>query len=98
MKKQQQFYIIQQDRGVCSLFPACRSFLGFTPIMQVSSRTEDWVVDGMALRDHLGPSLLPIFADPNIVKVFHGADSDMVWLQRDYHLYMVNMFDTGQVG
>ena len=30
--------------------------------------------------------------------MFHGADSDIVWLQRDFGLYVVNMFDTGQVG
>ena len=29
-------------------------------------------------------------------KVFHGAESDIGWLQRDYGVYVVNMFDTGQ--
>eukprot|EP01052_Picozoa_sp_SAG31_P023118 SAG31_NODE_1882_length_7000_cov_3.469932_2_plen_489_part_00 len=28
--------------------------------------------------------------------VLHGADSDIVWLQRDFGLYIVNLFDTGQ--
>ena len=28
--------------------------------------------------------------------MLHGADSDVVWLQRDHNLYLVNMFDTGQ--
>ncbi|KAL0158693.1 hypothetical protein M9458_046769, partial [Cirrhinus mrigala] len=26
--------------------------------------------------------------------VFHGADSDIEWLQKDFGLYVVNMFDT----
>ena len=26
----------------------------------------------------------------------HGADQDIEWLQRDFGLYIVNMFDTGQ--
>lgn len=26
--------------------------------------------------------------------MFHGADSDILWLQRDLSLYVVNMFDT----
>lgn len=27
----------------------------------------------------------------------HGADRDIVWLQRDFGIYICNMFDTGQV-
>ena len=30
------------------------------------------------------------------LQVFHGADSDIEWLQRDFSLYIVNMFDTYQ--
>lgn len=26
----------------------------------------------------------------------HGADLDMHWMQRDFSLYVVNLFDTGQ--
>lgn len=26
----------------------------------------------------------------------HGADSDIVWFQRDFSMYIVNLFDTGQ--
>jgi exosome complex exonuclease RRP6 len=40
--------------------------------------------------------LRSIFDDPSKVKVFHGADMDIQWLQRDFDLYIVNMFDTGQ--
>lgn len=29
------------------------------------------------------------------LKVFHGSDSDLMWLQRDFGVYMVNLFDTG---
>lgn len=29
-------------------------------------------------------------------QVFHGADSDIEWLQKDLSLYVVNMFDTYQ--
>ena len=27
-------------------------------------------------------------------QVFHGAESDIVWLQQDFNLYVVNLFDT----
>lgn len=30
------------------------------------------------------------------LQVFHGADSDIEWLQKDFGLYVVNMFDTHQ--
>ncbi|KAF5828156.1 hypothetical protein DUNSADRAFT_18110 [Dunaliella salina] len=73
-----------------------RSFQGFTCLMQLSSRTKDYIVDTLALRKHIGPALIGIFANPGIVKVLHGADHDVLWLQRDFHLYLVNMFDTGQ--
>lgn len=33
--------------------------------------------------------------DLSLQQVFHGAESDMLWLQRDLGLYVVNMYDTG---
>ena len=82
-------------------------------------------------RTLLGPSLALLLADPSKVKVLHGADRDVEWLQvqyrelvmgkgssfglraflcmslippsarssllqRDFGLYIVNLFDTGQ--
>ncbi|KCV70904.1 hypothetical protein, variant [Fonticula alba] len=73
-----------------------RSFRGFVCLMQISTRTEDFLVDTLALRGHLQAALGDIFADPSVVKVLHGADSDIVWLERDFGLYIVNLFDTGQ--
>eukprot|EP00048_Salpingoeca_helianthica_P007552 m.112028 g.112028 ORF g.112028 m.112028 type:complete len:830 (-) comp14365_c1_seq1:38-2527(-) len=72
-----------------------RSYQGFTCLMQISTRTEDFLIDTLALRAHMG-LLLPAFTNPAIVKVLHGADFDVEWLQRDFGLYVVNMFDTGQ--
>ena len=31
-----------------------------------------------------------------VVKVMHGADWDVIWLQRDFGIYIANLFDTGQ--
>jgi hypothetical protein len=36
------------------------------------------------------------FADPGVLKVMHGADHDVRWLQRDFGVEVVNLFDTGQ--
>jgi ribonuclease D len=53
------------------------------------------VIDTMKLRGSMN-SLLDAFSDPRIVKVFHGCESDILWLQRDFGLYVVNCFDTYQ--
>uniref|UniRef100_A0A6V7QYL2 HRDC domain-containing protein n=1 Tax=Ananas comosus var. bracteatus TaxID=296719 RepID=A0A6V7QYL2_ANACO len=31
-----------------------------------------------------------------LMQVMHGADRDILWLQRDFGIYVCNMFDTGQ--
>lgn len=72
-----------------------RTFLGITCLMQISSRTKDYIIDTIALREELH-LLNEVFTRPSILKVFHGADSDIEWLQRDLSLYIVNMFDTHQ--
>ncbi|CAN6929293.1 hypothetical protein Bca4012_099133 [Brassica carinata] len=73
-----------------------RSFQGLTCLMQISTRTEDYIVDTFKLRVHIGPYLREIFKDPKKRKVIHGADRDIVWLQRDFGIYVCNLFDTGQ--
>ncbi|KAJ6465107.1 ribonuclease H-like domain-containing protein [Mycena vitilis] len=72
-----------------------RSYAGIVCLMQISTRTQDWIVDTLALRAELATGALnEVFTDPAIVKVFHGAESDIVWLQQDFNLYIVNLFDT----
>ncbi|GER53229.1 polynucleotidyl transferase [Striga asiatica] len=72
-----------------------RSFLGFTALVQISTMRDDYLVDTIALHDVM-QLLRPVFADPGICKVFHGADNDVLWLQRDFHIYVVNLFDTAK--
>lgn len=61
--------------------------------VQVSSREQDFVVDALVLRRRM-KELGRFFADPAVVKVLHGCDKDVLWLQRDLGLYLVNCFDT----
>ncbi|KAF5224283.1 hypothetical protein ECC02_002539 [Trypanosoma cruzi] len=70
------------------------SYQGFTCLMQISTRSEDILIDCLKLRSsmHL---LAPVFLNPNILKVLHGAREDIRWLQKDFGLYLVNFFDTG---
>ncbi|KAJ2139292.1 exosome nuclease subunit [Coemansia sp. RSA 1807] len=70
-----------------------RSYQGFTCLIQISTRSTDFVVDALALRAELNV-LNEVTADPNVIKVFHGAESDIVWLQRDFGVYVVGLFDT----
>ena len=45
-----------------------RSYQGITCLMQISTRSRDFIVDTLQLRNHLEP-LNIVFTDPKIVKV-----------------------------
>ncbi|CAD8109227.1 unnamed protein product [Paramecium sonneborni] len=70
------------------------SYLGITCLIQLSTRTQDYIIDPFPLWKQLGDMLSAVFSNPKIVKVFHGAENDVQWLQRDFGLYIVNLFDT----
>ncbi|CAG0884875.1 unnamed protein product [Cyprideis torosa] len=70
-----------------------RSFLGLTCLMQITAKGKDYLVDTLALRDSL-QSLNQVFTHPAILKIFHGAEWDVNWMQRDLGLYVVGLFDT----
>ena len=61
-------------------------------LIQISTPLQDILVDPLSL-DDLSP-LSPIFADPNILKVFHGADYDIRSLYRDFDIEVNSVFDT----
>ncbi|RDW86446.1 exosome nuclease subunit RRP6 [Aspergillus mulundensis] len=70
------------------------SYHGLVSLMQISTRDKDWVVDTLKpWREEL-QMLNEVFADPKILKLFHGSSMDIIWLQRDLGLYVVGMFDT----
>ncbi|CAJ1349017.1 unnamed protein product [Effrenium voratum] len=71
-----------------------RSYRGFVCLIQVSTRNKDFLVDPFDIFEQMH-LLNEIFSDPRILKVLHGADRDVMWLQRDFSVYLVNMFDTG---
>jgi exosome complex exonuclease RRP6 len=49
-----------------------RSYQGFTCLMQLSTRNEDFLIDTLELRHHMH-LLLPAFTNPEIVKVCAAA-------------------------
>ena len=72
------------------------SFFSYTErccLVQVTGEgTVDFIIDPLAI-DDLSP-LGPMCADPNIVKIFHGADYDVVSMKRDFGHRFSNIFDT----
>jgi ribonuclease D len=61
-------------------------------LAQFSSPTTDYLVDPLALKD-LSP-LAPLFSNPQIEKIFHAAEYDLICLRRDFHFDFANLFDT----
>ncbi|MFQ6100389.1 MAG: ribonuclease D [Anaerolineae bacterium] len=61
-------------------------------LIQFSIPGADYVVDALAGLD-LSP-LARIFADPEIQKVFHAAEYDVMCLKRDFGFRFANLFDT----
>ncbi len=61
-------------------------------LIQISTPARNILVDPLAL-DTLSP-LDPVFADPKIQKVFHGADYDIRSLYRDFAIEVNALFDT----
>ncbi|KAB7494537.1 Exosome component 10 [Armadillidium nasatum] len=88
---------LKQEReiGVDLEHHSFRTYQGLTCLIQISSRKKDYIIDPFRVRNQL-PLLNEVFTDPKITKVFHGADKDIIWLQRDCGVYVVNMFDTHQ--
>lgn len=61
-------------------------------LIQLSTRSNDWLIDPLALED-LSP-LGRVLADPRIRIVMHGADYDIRSLYRDFKIEVTNLFDT----
>lgn len=70
------------------------SYIGLVCLMQISTRDKDWIIDTLKPWRQQLEVLNDVFANPRIIKVFHGSTSDIIWLQRDLGLYIVGLFDT----
>jgi len=61
-------------------------------LIQISSPTEDFIVDPIAFKDI--SALGPLFSDPKIEKLFHAGEYDVLCLKRDYGFTFANLYDT----
>lgn len=63
-------------------------------LIQFSTPKKDYVVDPLAIQDLA--LLGPLFSNPNIEKIFHAAEYDLICLKRDYDFTFAELFDTMQ--
>lgn len=61
-------------------------------LIQISSRTADYIVDPLVLTDLT--LIGDLLADPRIETVFHASEYDLMCLKRDYQFEITNLFDT----
>ncbi|MGM0787770.1 MAG: ribonuclease D [Thermodesulfobacteriota bacterium] len=61
-------------------------------LVQLGTRQSCHIADPLAIADF--SALAPLFAQPGIVKIFHGADYDVRCLYRDFNITVENLFDT----
>jgi ribonuclease D len=61
-------------------------------LIQAATIQMNALIDPLGLKDL--SSLGPVFADPSIKKIFHGADYDVRSLYRDFEIEIHNLFDT----
>lgn len=61
-------------------------------LIQISTAGADYIIDPLAVDNLAG--LGDITADPNIEKIFHAAEYDLILMRRDYDWHLNNLFDT----
>jgi ribonuclease D len=61
-------------------------------LIQFTTPTKDYVIDPLALHDM--SALGSIFSNPNIEKIFHASEYDLICLRRDFNFQFVKLFDT----
>jgi ribonuclease D len=63
-------------------------------LIQFSTSFNDFLVDPLQFEDLA--LLAPIFGNPQIEKIFHAAEYDLICLKRSFGISVVNIFDTMQ--
>ena len=61
-------------------------------LIQITIPGQDYIIDPLGVRDVTG--LGEIIQDPQVEKVFHAAEYDMILLKRQFDWQLHNLFDT----
>lgn len=67
---------------------------GTIALIQISDGQTDFVID--PFQCEVGEFMRKLMGNEKCLKVLHGADSDLIWLQMDYEAFAVNVFDTAR--
>lgn len=70
------------------------TYYGKTCLIQMSDGEVDYIIDVLALGFEACRVLSEILSNDKIVKVLHGGNGDVIWLHRDLHIHLINIFDT----
>ncbi|MCP4092069.1 MAG: ribonuclease D [Planctomycetes bacterium] len=82
--------------GIIGVDTEANSFFAYHErmcLLQVSAEGEDWIVDPIELGDDL-KAIVPLLADPSIIKIFHAAEFDLMILKKDLGVEVRGLFDT----
>jgi len=68
------------------------AYQGEICLIQLSTRKQDYIIDALTI-DDLSP-LGVLMENPNIEKIFHAAEYDLMLFRRDHGFGIQNLFDT----
>jgi ankyrin repeat protein len=78
-----EYHVFEQKKGCICL-------------IQISTGEKDYIIDALANRENVGNVIRDLMFDSNVLKVLHGPDSDLLWLQNDFDAHPVRVFDTAR--
>jgi len=86
--------ILSQEKSIAfdTESNSLHAYRGQTCLIQLSTTAEDFVIDPLLIDDI--STLGEIFANPDIEKIFHAAEYDLICLKRDFDFDVNNIFDT----
>ena len=82
--------------GIIGVDTEANSFFAYHErlcLMQVSTDRQDWIIDPFALGDDM-QMMSPLLANPDIIKIFHAAEFDLMIIKKDMGVEVKGIFDT----
>jgi ribonuclease D len=82
--------------GIIGVDTEANSFFAYHErlcLMQVSTDRQDWIIDPFALGDDM-QIMSPLLANPDIIKIFHAAEFDLMIIKKDMGVEVKGIFDT----